>query len=563
MAIIDKISVRNTSYDIGANSDNIVYDSNNSVKDKIDEYEAIIPSSASSSNKLATVTDLPTVPTKTSDLTNDSGFITNVVNDLTNYYLKTQTYTKTEVDTLIGAISTMHFEVVQSLPTTNIKTNVIYLVPRTEPETSNTYDEYINLDGTTAGYEKIGSTDIDLSDYVTTTDLNTALVNYTTTTDLNTLLGGYIAKSNTTGLVKNDGTIDTNTYALASAIPGIATASTVGTVKPDGTTITVDANGTISSSGGDLSNYIQKSATEGLVKNDGTIDTNEYAKTSEVSAIKKTRYTITATNWSNSVDANGYYTYTITLNPELSMDYAPNVDIAGANDSTFSTDAEKEAYDLLDECNLTAANTLVLYAKTKPETTFYIWVENKINSSGGEGIATSVVGTVENGTAASKTYAVGEHFIRNDKFCTAIVTIANGATLTLNTNYVEGTIAENITKRVNYSATEHVIGTWINGETLYEKTINCGNLPNTTEKLIDANIGVNAKAVSISGIAMDGDGSSLPIVFVFPSDITWSIAVYYYPSNYQLTQYRDKIRIITAKNFSNSTAYMTIQYIKL
>jgi len=276
MAIIDKISVRNTSYDIGANSDNIVYDSNNSVKDKIDEYEAIIPSSASSSNKLATVTDLPTVPTKTSDLTNDSGFITNVVNDLTNYYLKTQTYTKTEVDTLIGAISTMHFEVVQSLPTTDIETNVIYLVPRTEPETSNTYDEYINLDGTTTGYEKIGSTDIDLSNYVTTTDLNTALADYTTTTDLNTLLGGYIAKSNTTGLVKNDGTIDTNTYALASAIPGVATASTVGTVKPDGTTITVDANGTISSSGGDLSNYIQKSATEGLVKNDGTIDTSKH-----------------------------------------------------------------------------------------------------------------------------------------------------------------------------------------------------------------------------------------------------------------------------------------------
>jgi len=126
------------------------------------------------------------------------------------------------------------------------------------------------------------------------------------------------------------------------------------------------------------------------------------------------------------------------------MDYAPNVDIAGANDSTFSTDAEKEAYDLLDECNLTAANTLVLYAKTKPETTFYIWVENKINSSGGEGVATSVVGTVENGTAASKVYAVGEHFIRNDKFCTVIAAIASGATLTLNTNYVEGTIAEAI-----------------------------------------------------------------------------------------------------------------------
>ena len=149
MAVIDKISVKNTSYDIGADSDNVVYDSNNSVKDKIDEYEAIIPSSASSSNKLATANDIPS---------------------LTN----------------------------------------------------------------------------------------------------------YIEKSQTTGLVKNDGTIDTNTYAQTSDLPGTATSSALGLVKPDGTTITVDANGTISSSGGDLSNYIQKSATEGLVMNDGSIDTSKH-----------------------------------------------------------------------------------------------------------------------------------------------------------------------------------------------------------------------------------------------------------------------------------------------
>ena len=36
-----------------------------------------------------------------SDLTNDSGFITKSVNDLTYYYTKTETYTKTEVDALV------------------------------------------------------------------------------------------------------------------------------------------------------------------------------------------------------------------------------------------------------------------------------------------------------------------------------------------------------------------------------------------------------------------------------------------------------------------------------
>lgn len=42
-------------------------------------------------------------PTKTSDLTNDSGFITKSVNDLTNYYLKSETYTQSEVDAKISS----------------------------------------------------------------------------------------------------------------------------------------------------------------------------------------------------------------------------------------------------------------------------------------------------------------------------------------------------------------------------------------------------------------------------------------------------------------------------
>ena len=202
----------------------------------VDNIEALIPSSATTSNKLATANDIPDV----------SGFITKAVDDLTNYYLKTETYTKTEVDTIATNIKNSRFEVVSTLPTTNIKTNVIYLVPKSTAQTNNAKDEYINLDGTTSGWEKIGDTDIDLSGYVTTQALNTALADYTTTTDLNTLLSGYIAKSNTSGLVKNDGTIDTNSYALASALPGVATTQNVGLVKPDNTTINVDSSGVLS-----------------------------------------------------------------------------------------------------------------------------------------------------------------------------------------------------------------------------------------------------------------------------------------------------------------------------
>ena len=42
------------------------------------------------------------IPTKTSDLTNDSGFITNQTNSLANYYLKSEAYNKTEVNNLFS-----------------------------------------------------------------------------------------------------------------------------------------------------------------------------------------------------------------------------------------------------------------------------------------------------------------------------------------------------------------------------------------------------------------------------------------------------------------------------
>lgn len=56
-------------------------------------------STVATSGSYDDLSNKPTIPSKTSDLTNDSGFITNAVNDLTNYY------TKTYIDTLVGDIS--------------------------------------------------------------------------------------------------------------------------------------------------------------------------------------------------------------------------------------------------------------------------------------------------------------------------------------------------------------------------------------------------------------------------------------------------------------------------
>ena len=104
--------------------------------------------------------------------------------DLVNYYLKSETYTKAEIEALVGQITS--FEVVATLPVSDIKTNVIYLLGPIGSG-ADRYEEYIYSNN---AWVKIGETSIDLSNYVTITQLNTALGFYTTTLDLNTLLQG-------------------------------------------------------------------------------------------------------------------------------------------------------------------------------------------------------------------------------------------------------------------------------------------------------------------------------------------------------------------------------------
>ena len=124
-----------------------------------------------------------------------SSFITSSVSNLTNYYLKSETYTKQEVANLIAAIQQFHFEIHAS--TSAISTpagNVLYLVGPIGSG-DDKYEEYVYANNTLT---KIGDTSIDLSGYVTTTALNTALADYTTTANLNTLLAGYQAKIDST-----------------------------------------------------------------------------------------------------------------------------------------------------------------------------------------------------------------------------------------------------------------------------------------------------------------------------------------------------------------------------
>lgn len=142
--------------------------------------------------------DLANKPTNISAFNNDAGYITTAVNNLLNYYLKAEVYTKSEVENLIGALQNFHFEIYTNTSDVSSPTsNVLYLIGPTGSG-SDKYEEYVYDSTKQEPWIKIGDTSIDLSDYYTkgqtnnaiTQALNTALASYTTTQALTQLLAG-------------------------------------------------------------------------------------------------------------------------------------------------------------------------------------------------------------------------------------------------------------------------------------------------------------------------------------------------------------------------------------
>lgn len=80
----------------------------------------------------------------------------------------TNVYTKSEVDDIVDGIVGISFEVVASLPASG-NAGTIYLVSNSGTG-QNIYDEYVWLTASNR-WEKIGTTDVDLSGYAQTADL--------------------------------------------------------------------------------------------------------------------------------------------------------------------------------------------------------------------------------------------------------------------------------------------------------------------------------------------------------------------------------------------------------
>lgn len=121
-------------------------------------------------NLKADKTEVPTVPTNLSAFNNDTNFINNTINNLVNYYNKTETYTKSEVNTLISNINKLTTEIVETLPTSSISTTTIYLVPVSGK--TDVYSQYMYIN---SAWALLGETTIDLTNFYTKTEIDNKL----------------------------------------------------------------------------------------------------------------------------------------------------------------------------------------------------------------------------------------------------------------------------------------------------------------------------------------------------------------------------------------------------
>jgi hypothetical protein len=152
------------------------------------------------------------------------------------------------------------------------------------------------------------------------------------------------------------------------------------------------------------------------------------------------------------------------------------------------------------------------------------------------------------------TISSGTYFYLNGVLVRAKKAIASGATFTLNTNYEVVTDGA-LNKSVIYATDEHVVGKWIDGSVLYEKTVDCGALPNATTKNVAHNISNLGYVVSVNGTARS---ASTPYTYeTLPISHPTLSNVNIYVSN-------THINLETSYNWGSvyNSSYVTIRYTK-
>ena len=112
--------------------------------------------------------------------------------------------------------------------------------------------------------------------------------------------------------------------------------------------------------------------------------------------------------------------------------------------------------------------------------------------------------------------------------------------------------AISIGNETDYSTDEKIIGTWIDGKPIYQKTIDCGAMPNSTLKSIPHNVSNMGLLIREFGVAYKSDYSDM---VPLPSSTSGS-------NTLCCSANTTNIKLITVTNLSQYNAYVTIQYLK-
>lgn len=123
------------------------------------------------------------------------------------------------INLAVGKITSFEYKIVDSLPATSEgKKGVVYLVAHSGSTNQNSYDEYIFLpaDGSTAArYEKIGTTDIDLTPYAKKTEIPTKVSQLSNDSSFATTSGVSSSISTAVNALTKSDTAETGKYVSA------------------------------------------------------------------------------------------------------------------------------------------------------------------------------------------------------------------------------------------------------------------------------------------------------------------------------------------------------------
>lgn len=149
-----------------------------------------------------------------------------------------------ELKNLVDLLPQFAIEVVNTLPVSDISETTIYLVPASDPEQGNYYEEYIYVNN---AWELVGTTAVDLSGYYTSAQVDTLLAAKANTSSLATVAtsGAY---SDLSGKPTIDTALDTTS---TNAVENRVVAGAINSIRSD---ITVEG-----SASGDIATFVDGS----------------------------------------------------------------------------------------------------------------------------------------------------------------------------------------------------------------------------------------------------------------------------------------------------------------